>query len=150
MSVLVPEQEPLRRRFCSAEHVQELETWFAAIQPNAWAYVNAVPSVRKRPPKIVLVTEQIMAKAYAISHNHARSLTCSVAIETNAEVPTLLKADVLTGYTMGRVSLSSGFQRVRTASEENDMYSLFFTVVEAAPITIFGTAPIEKLIRVHA
>ncbi len=91
-----------------------------------------------------------MARAYAIGHEHICSLTCSVAVETNAEVSTLLNADVLTDYTLERVSLSSGFQRVRTASEDSDMHSLFFKVVEPFSITIFGTASIEKPVRVHA
>ena len=150
MSVLVPGQEPLQRRFCSGGNLQQLETWFAAVQSNAWTYVNASTYTRKRPPKIFLVTEQIMAKAYAISHSYKKSFTCSVTVEANAGVPTLLKADVLTGYTLGRVTVSSGFQRVRTASRDNSTHSLFLKVVEVAPLAVFQTAPVEKLVRVHA
>lgn len=148
MSVLVPGQEALRRRACIGEHAQQLKTWFAAVQANAWAYVNA--STQKRPQKIFLVTEQPLATAYAISHEHKRSITCEVSVEANAEIPAFLKADVLTGYTLGRVSVSTGFQRVRTMSEDNSLHSLFFKVCEAPPITILGKAPIEKLVQVHA
>jgi len=147
MSVLVPDQDALRRRACIGERAQQLKTWFAAVQSNAWAYVNA--STHKRPPRIFLVTEQTLATSYAISHEHQRSITCEVSVEANAEVPALLKAGVLTGYTLGRVSVSTGFQKVRHQSVDNSLYSLFFKVCEAPPI-IIGKPPIEKLVRVHA
>src|SRR5271168_1628037 len=82
MSVLVPNQDGLRRRACVGEHAQQLKTWFAAVQPNAWAYVTA--STQKRPPKIFLVTEQTLATSYAIAHEHERSITCEVSVEANA------------------------------------------------------------------
>jgi len=91
------------------EHAQQLQTWFAAVQANVWAYVNT--TAQKRPENIFLGTEQTLATAYAITHKHNRSITCQVSVEANAEILALLQADVLTGYTLGRVDVSTGFQK---------------------------------------
>lgn len=148
MSVLVPDQGNLMRRACYGEYALQLKIWFAAVQANCWAIVNALG--QRRPPKIFLVTEQILAKAYAIGHEQKRSITCSVSVEANVEVPTVLKGEVLTGYTLGRVTVSGGFPKNRPPSADNSLYSLFYKTVEAPPITILGKAPIERLVKIHA
>src|SRR5579862_4225569 len=66
MSVLVPDQGDLMRRACYKEHALQLKYWFEAVRANCWAIVNAFE--QRRPPYIFLVTEQILAKAYAIGH----------------------------------------------------------------------------------
>src|SRR5579862_9759507 len=66
MSVSVPDQGDLMRRAFYGQHAQQLKTWFHAVRANCWAIVNAFE--QRRPPYIFLVTEQILAKAYAIGH----------------------------------------------------------------------------------
>ena len=128
--------------------MQELETWFAAVEAKAWAYVNA--SSNTRPSNIFLVTGQILTTEYAISHQDRGSSTCEVYIDANAEVPSLVKSHVLTGYGFQKVSASVGFQVAMKKLDDNDFHSIFLKVFKSSPTLFIRKASLfQRLVQVH-
>jgi hypothetical protein len=146
MSVLVPGEGDIIRRACLGQRAQELETWFACVEANAWAYVNA--SCETRPTKIFLVTGQTLTTHYAICHQESGTFTCEVHVEADVEVPSVLNANVLVGHTWGNVSASTGFQVMTRGG--NDLHSIFFKVFESYPTTFIRKASRRKrLLQLH-
>jgi hypothetical protein len=146
MSILVPGEGDLKRKACLGQRAQELETWFACIEAHAWAYVNA--SSGSRPNKIFLVTGQTLTTHYAICHQERGVSTCEVHVEADVEVPAIVNASVMTGYSWGRVSASTGFQVM--TKNNNDLHSVFFKVFESYPTIFIGKASrYKRLLQLH-
>lgn len=149
MSALVPGQEPLLRRICLGHRLQEVKTWFGAIEAKAWAYVNAENEVR--PQKIFLVVGQILTSEYSISHQETGTTSCKIELSFNTDLPPLGSAKLVTGYECERVQSSAGFQLVKRKSESGDsLHSIFLKVVESKPMSFIRKASlIQRLVQVH-
>jgi hypothetical protein len=130
------------------QHAQELLVWFSAVEERAWAWVNA--TAYRRPTCIFLVTGQILTDEYAISHQQSGSLTCSVSVGANVEVPNVISSDVLLGTAFKKVEVGPGFQLRMEKSPNDVLHSIFLKVRESKPISRMRKKGLaEKLSQLH-
>ena len=142
-SVLVHGESNLERRVVLGQRAQELETWFACVEVNAWTYVNASSEIR--PDKIFLVSPE-----YAICHQERGSSSSEIYVEANVELPAVVQGNILYGTRWGRVSASTGFQILAAGSSDINLHSIFLKVVESRPTTrIRRASRFQRLHQMH-
>jgi hypothetical protein len=110
MSVLLLGDDPITHRRCEGADQFDLLDWFATVEMQAWARVNAY--FTPRPKEIFLVTGQHLTSAYAISHKRYGSSDCEVVLDCSGTLPSSGSTALLAQAGVTKVYASMGFEAV--------------------------------------
>jgi hypothetical protein len=148
MSILYHGQDAIQNRQCIGEREQQLLSWFATVEESAWGYVNA--TAEPRPNSIYLVIGQVLTNEYAIAHNSAGSMQCSLSVAANVDVAGIINQNIRLGTSFQRVSVLAGFPLVMSASPDNTLHSIFMKVRQSGPMSRFRKKSLlQRLAQFH-
>jgi hypothetical protein len=136
MSVLIPGDDPLRRRVCLDKQNWHLLHWFSTVESLAWEAVEA--RLDRRPDRIFLVMGQTLTTEYAITHQEYDYSGCEASVELKVTAPPVVGTNIFLGHGFQHASAAMGFEisaKKDPADEKPREYSVFLETHESAPIT---------------
>jgi hypothetical protein len=136
MSILIPGQDDLLRRYCDGVRGQQLKIWFLlGSEVHAWEFVKTTLAGDK-PKEIFFVIGQTMTTEYAIDHIQDKTSVCNIEVEANHEIPVTFKLNNLVGTNYQHASFVGGRldMKKRLGEDGSPLYhSVFLDVSRKSP-----------------